>query len=174
MNFINNILEIKTGDALLVGGHSFLAEAIQEFENCKFNHAGMFYWCYDELFVIEADKPGVVLTHFDEYIKGKSHLLVCKPDFAVDGVEYGKFMLPLLGRKRYGFFNLLIAQPIKFLTNGRIWLGSNADDPGRFICGQFVEYVYNHFNEDMFPNWKRDAPSDIFNNYHFKHYLFQR
>lgn len=171
---ISDVNFIKTGDTLLVGGHSFLAKAIQDFEKCKWNHAGMFYWCYDELMVAEAEKPGVVLTPFSEYIKGKSHLLICKPDFAVDGIEYGKFILPKLGKTRYGFFNLLIAQPIKFLTNGRIWIGSDNQNPKRFICGQFVEYIYNHFNPDLFPNWLRDAPSDIYANSHFAHFLFKK
>lgn len=164
---------IKTGDSLLVSGHSWLAKTIQDIQKAKWNHAGMFYWCYDELMVAEADRPGVVLTPFSEYINGKSHLLILKPKFVCDGSEYGKFILPMLGKKRYGFLNLLVAQPIKFLTRGRIWVGSNNENPKRFICGQYVEYVYNHFNPDMFPNWVRDAPLDLFKSLHFNQYLYR-
>jgi len=174
METISDLRLIKTGDTLLVSGHSWLAGKIQDIQKCKWNHAGMFYWCYDELMVIEADKPGVVPTSFSEYIQGKSHLLTLKPKFACDGSEYGKFMVPMLGKKRYGKLNLVFAQPVKFFTNGRIWLGSNKDNPKRFICGQFVEYVYNHFNPDLFPNWKRDAPVDLYNSTHFNQYEFIR
>ena len=171
---INNPEQISTGDYLLVGGTSFLAKAIRYFEKCKWNHAGMFYYIYGQLYVVEMDKPGLVLTAFSEYIKGKSNLLIGKPKFAVDGVEYGKYILPKLGKTRYGFFNLLIAQPIKFLTGKRVWLGSNDDNPKRMICGEFVEMVYHYFNPDLFVNWKTDAPSDIFTDTHFDQYLFER
>jgi hypothetical protein len=174
MQTILDIQQIQTGDTLLVSGKSWLAHEIQNFEKCSWNHAGMFFWLENELFIIEMDAPGLVMTHFSDYIKGKSNLLICKPDFTIDESAYRSYVFPMLGKTRYGFFNLLIAQPIKFLTNKRIWLGSLDDSPKRLICGEFVEMTYNHFNPDLFISWKRDAPSDIFNDTHFEHFLFVR
>jgi hypothetical protein len=183
---IRNINQIKTGYYLLVSSKGFLPQEIQNFEKCKWNHAGMFFWVKEVtiingvtyqpgLYVAEMVARGFVLTPFDEYIKSTSGLLIGEPLFAVDEVAYWNYILPQLGHEKYGFFNLLIAQPIKFLTNYRIWLGDVDDNnPSRFICGEKVENIYNHSNPDIFTNWKRDAPSDIYKDYHFKQYLYQR
>ena len=171
---ISDINDIKTGDTLLVSSHSWLARKIQLFEKCEYNHAGMFFWNYRILFIAEMDKPGLVLTAFSEYIKGKSRLLILKPKFDVDGVEYGKYILPQIGKIRYGFFNLLFAQPIKFITGKRIWFGSNDDNPKRLICGEFVEKVYNHFHPEYFENWKQDDPSVLFKSTLFNKYEFKK
>ena len=171
---ISDINQINTGDTLLVSSHSWLAKKIQNFEKCNWNHAGLFFWVYGKLFVAEMVACGLVLTDFEEYIKGKSHLLICIPRFKIDGVEYGKYIIPKLGKTRYGFFNLLIAQPIKFITGKRIWLGNNNENPKRLICGEFVEMVYNHFHPEYFTTWKEDAPSDIYNSILFNKYEFKR
>lgn len=174
MEKISDILLIKTGDTLLVSGKSWLARTIQKFQKCVFNHAGMFFWLENELFVIEMDKEGLVMTDFSDYVKGKAALLICKPDFYIDKPAYRSYVFPMLGKTRYGFFNLFLAQSIKFITNKRIWLGSLDENPKRLICGEFVEKVYHYFNPDLFPDWQRDAPSDIFDSSHFQHFLFQR
>jgi hypothetical protein len=174
---IRDIKEIKTGDNLLVSGKKFLARVIQKFESCHWNHSAMFWWNYDELMVIEADKRGICITPFKDYINGKADLLILKPKFAVDGSEYGKFMLPFCGHTRYQYGNLLLAQSIRFLTGGRLWLGPNdpEKDPKAFICGQWVAYVYYHMTDKyMFPDWPRIAPSDIFVNKNFEQYNFVR
>lgn len=171
---INDFSQIKTGDCLLVSSCSFLAKAIQWFERCEYNHAGMFYWCYDTLMVIEAEKEGVIMTPFldyinkDDYKLGKIKLLLLRPEFDVDGSEYGKFMLPYLGKTRYGFFNLLLAQSIRFLTAGRIWIGPSGKNKKRFICGEWVAFVYSRFNP-YFHEWYRYAPSDLFDDLVFTH-----
>lgn len=164
---------IKTGDNLLVSSKSWIGKAIQKFQKCKYNHSAMFYWAYNELFVIEADKRGVCLTPFSDYIKSDKKLLILKPEFPVDGSVYGSFMLPYAGHTKYGYFNLLCAQAIKFITAGRIWLGPNNDEATKtFICGEFVAYVYHHFNDWLFEDWYRLAPSDLYNHSQFTHYLF--
>jgi hypothetical protein len=178
-------LQIQPIDTLLVGGTSFLAHAIQDFEKCSWNHAGMFVRIEKDfdyvgiiikagLYVAEMTAKGLVLTEFQEYIDGKSNLLICRPKFPVNVEEYYNYIYPKLFKEKYGFFNLLVAQPIKFLTNHRIWLGSNDDNPKRLICGEFCEMTYNHFNPDIFPDWKWSAPSDIFKSDLFTQFQYSR
>lgn len=166
---------IKTGDTLLVSSRSLLGKIIQQFEKNLWNHAGMFVWRGTILYVAEMVKQGLVLTPFSEYIQGKSNLMICQPVFPVNEKEYWEHIEPQLGREKYGFFNLIIAQPVKYLTNHRLWLGDVDDNnPKRLICGEFVEKEYNFHNPAYFMNWKRDAPSDIYNSILLNHLLFER
>ena len=170
---IFNPLQINDCDVLLVGGHSFLSKAIKWFEKYSYSHAALFHRIIEAttingiiyqpgLYVSEMIAKGLVLTNFQDYIDGSSDLLILKPKFTIDTTAIWNHILPQLGKEKYGFFNLLIAQPIKYLSNYRIWLGDVDDNnPPRLICGEHVEREFNCYNNLLFPNWKRDAPSDI-------------
>jgi hypothetical protein len=180
MEKITSIRGINTGDALLVSSKSWLARQIQKFqktqdpEGGKWNHAAMFWWAYDELFVIEADKFGIACTPYSEYVFSNRDLLVIKPKFKVDGSEYGKFMLPYVGHTRYDKWNLVVAQAVKMLTFGKLWLGHDKTNTKKFICGEWVAFVYNHFECTVFPNWNRTAPVDIYEHPYFTKYPFEK
>ena len=113
MREITNILDIKTGDILLVDSSGFLPEAIHLFQGNDFNHAGIFVWVGTRLYVFEAIKQGQAFTTIGDYLskqeKGEAALLVLKPsenDFEnVDWQEFIDFILPLT-HKPYGFVNL--------------------------------------------------------------------
>jgi hypothetical protein len=172
---MTDINTIKTGDTLLVSSKTELALIIQGFENCRWNHAAMFVWQGTILYVAEMVECGLVMTNFDEYIQGKSGLLVCKPKFEVDIKTLWEHIDKQLGRVKYGFFNLCIAQPIKFLTNYRIWLGDvDNDNPKRLICGEFVCREYHYLHPEYFTDWSRLDPSDIFKSTLFQQELFVR
>ena len=170
---------IKTGDTLLVSSKSLLAKLIQKFQKIqnkeagKWNHAAMFWWGYDELFVIEADKRGICITPFKDYSESNRELLLLVPKFEVDGVKYGSFMLPYCGHTRYDKFNLLIAQSVKILTFGKVWLGERKQKDNKFICGEWVAFVYNHFNNDMFTKSQKIAPIDLYLNDNFHHIILK-
>lgn len=168
-----HISEVATGDTLLVSSKSWLARQIQAFQKMeypqggKWNHAGMFWWAYDECMVIEADKYGIAITPFADYLTSNKDLLQLVPVFKVDGSEYGKYMLPYCGHTRYNRFNLVIAQAIKFATHGRVWIGPN-DSEFRFICAHFNAHVYNHF-EHCFERPGEIAPVDLWRSDMFTH-----
>jgi hypothetical protein len=173
---ITSFNQINTGDALLVSGTSWLARTIQKFQSLEkqngshWNHAGMFWWCYDKLMVIEADRLGITCTDFHSYyIHGKSELLCLKPKFPIYGNDYGKFLCKFWGHSKYDYYTLLIAEPVKFLTNNRLWIGRNNLSSYRFICGEFVAFVYKHFHPELFPDVTRISPSELYNSYIFEH-----
>jgi hypothetical protein len=178
--------DINTCDVLLVGANSFLSKAIQKFEKCAYSHAALFIrlnapttinnTLYQSgLYVAEMLANGLCFTNFDDYIKGSDRLLILKPKYAVNPDNYCKNVFPMLGKEKYGFVNLFLCQPIKFLTNYRIWFGDVSDNaPPRMICGEFVEDMINRENPDLFQNWMRDAPSDLYNSDQFTQYEYSR
>lgn len=166
---------INTGDALLVSSHGFLQEAIQEIENCKFNHAGVFLWLNNLLYVCEATEKGIVITLFSKFEERQEiGLLVMKPRFGTNENDYINFCLLYVGHTNYGFFNLLVAQALRFATKKKLWIGPNKDpETHHFICGEFVAFVYNHFNPEVFCNWNELAPSDLFDANCFDKFIYK-
>ena len=175
-------MNIETGDNLLVSSEGFLPEAIQWFENCKWNHSAFFLWINNVLYVIESDGHGIALTKFQDYINGYKGLLVLKPKLPIDDKiksEIIDYVLEYTGHTPYDFLNLLFFQPIryitKFLFSKEIWIGrSKRKANKRFICGEWVAYIYNHFF-GWFINWNQVAPVDIYiNKEYFDHYEYIR
>jgi hypothetical protein len=186
METIFNPLQINSCDVLLVGGHSFLSKAIKFFEKYPYSHGALFHRITEAeiinsviyqpgLYVSEMVAKGLVLTNFQDYIDSGSDLMILKPKFTVDPAVVWGHILPQLGKEKYGFFNLLVAQPVKYLTNYRIWLGDVDDNnPPRLICGEHVCREINYFNPEYFTDWKRLAPSDIGKSTLFEHYQYSR
>lgn len=160
---------IKSGDSLLVGSNSWLAKAIQFFTKSKYNHAGIFWWSYDVLMVVEEDttgygSAGLIVTPFTDYMKSNKKLLIRRPLFPVDGSNYGKFMQNYFGKLRYSYFDLIIAQPIfqitKRIFKKGVWVGRKSLKDGKTVCSGWVYFVYNYFT-NKFEDWYRKAPSDL-------------
>jgi hypothetical protein len=166
---------IKTGDTLLTSGTKFLAEAIQTFEKCKWNHDAMFVWINGVLYVVEACMKGIILTRFSDYTSSNNGLLIMKPKFVMPSEgDILNFTLPYVGHTNYGFFNLIVAQAFRFLTKKKLWIGPKKDPmTHNFICGEFVGFVYNNFDQKLFDDWNKIAPSDIFESDFFDKFVFQ-
>lgn len=159
----NVIANIETGDVLLVSSGSWLARQIQRFQKCKYNHAGIFIKIDNELWISEALEHGLALTSITEYMLSKSKLLVLKPKEKINEQkkEYIKnTTLNHSGKYPYEYSNLLIFQPIKFLTG--LWIGRKENKADkRFICGEWVCFLY-HEAFDIFPEWNKAAPVDLY------------
>ena len=169
--------DIKTGWTVLVSTRNKeLPKIIQWFQKIvsklgyKYNHAMVAWWAYGRLFFIEADKYGIAITPFEDYSDNlKYELLVLIPKFEVDGVEYGKFMLPFCGHAKYDKWNLLIAQPVSIISDGEIWLGGKENNK-KFICAEWVYFVNKHFHPELFPKQpERICPANLFDNENFTH-----
>jgi len=178
--------QIQSCDCLLVQGKSVLSFLIQKFEKCNYSHGALFHRFTEPttlngitypigLYISEMVANGLVLTNFDEYVNSGDNLIICRPKFTTDSKAYWDFVSPMINKEHYGFFNLLVAQPIKYLTNYRIWLGDvNNENPPNLICGEHVERTYNHFNPDYFVNWMQSAPSDIYMSDLLNKFVFKR
>lgn len=162
-----NINLINTGDLLVVGhSESFVSKSISKLTNSEYSHTAIFWWNYDELFVIESDgskffsRPGVILTPFKEYLESGRKLLVKKPLFSIDGSEWGKFMLTKVGKIHYSYFDLIVAQPIYILSNKKLWVGTTEKNVHRMVCSAWTGYIVNHFNPDRCIDWVELQPKD--------------
>lgn len=161
-----NFSNIKTGDCLLTSGSSWLASAIKKFTKCKYNHAGMFIWIQEDLYIAEMDRrvktsgAGLILTPFEDYATSKKKLLVKSPIFTFDEKILRHVVTDNIGRFKYSYFNLIIAQPILQLTGK--WIGFNKEN--HMVCSAFVSWVYNKVRPDMkaFENWPEKDPEDLF------------
>ena len=175
--------QIKTGDVLLVSTNSWLPKAIQFFQKKQdkiggiYNHAMVACWLFGELFVIEATEKGIVLTSFQkEYIKKSRYekIIGLRPKFETNEQKYGEFMLPYVSNAHYDFMNLVVYQAIKFITNGKVWLGEKKENDSDFICGEWAAFVTNRCNGenkiDLIPKETEIAPIDLFESDKFIHY----
>ena len=170
-------MQFKTSDILLVSSKGFLPDAIQEFQGNKYNHAGLILEIENVFYVCEALKYGIALTNINDYLENKSkQLLILRSEIEPTNETKSKminFCLPYCGNAPYEYINLLFYQPIKYIAKKlfgkEIWIGrSKAKSNKRFICGEWVAYVYNEFTFD-FENWNKVAPVDLYNSKKFKH-----
>lgn len=168
------VKDINTGDVLLVSSSSWLSSTIQDFQNCKWNHAGLFLWIENQLYVCEAHRYGVRLKDFSAFINGNSQLMILKPvnKYSSTTKEYMiHFCLPYCGNAPYDFMSLVIHQPIKFLFGK--WIGKKVSEASkRFTCGEWVMFVYYHFT-GWFENWYKHAPVDLYNSVYFTRHLYK-
>lgn len=174
-------MKIETGDNLLVSSKGILPEAIQWFEDCKWNHSAFFLWLNDILYVIEADKHGIALTKWEDYTKSDKGLLILKPKKPIDDKTKSDmidFVLEYTGHTPYEYINLLFYQPIRYIAkklfDKEIWIGrSKSKSNKKFICGEWVAYIYNHFF-GWFSKWNQIAPVDIYDDSNFDYYEWRK
>ena len=163
-------LDIKTGDSLLVSGSSWIDKEIKYIEHNNWNHEGKFWWCYGILYVIESDGADVWITKFSDYLSSGKQLLLLKPKWDVDGVEYGKLMLSMVGRVSYNYWNI-IAQLLRYVSKGKInWYNKSER---YMICSGFGAYIDNYFT-GFFPESYKLSPADRFNSDKYIHYEIDR
>lgn len=155
----NNIL---TGDLYLEAGIGWLSKQIRRFTKSKVNHSGIAWYCYGKLFIIEENKYkggiGLIATPIEDKKDKKYYFR--RPNFAVDGSEYGKFMLTKLGKFKYSKFDLIIAQPIYLLSGKRLWIGGKTMKDNKTVCSGFCGFVYDNFT-GLYPNWYKMSPADF-------------
>ena len=174
-------IQIETGDNLLVSSKGIVPEAIQWFQTCKFNHSAFFIWLNNILYVIEADKHGIALTKFKDYIESDKGLLILKPKVKIDDKTKSDmidFVLEYTGHTPYEYINLLFYQPVRYiwkkLFGKEIWIGrSESKSHKKFICGEWVSFIYNVFM-GWFTNWNEVAPVDIYFDRNFNQYVYIR
>ena len=180
MNIISDIYQINTGDNLLVSTESFLGDAIQEFQKCKWNHSAKFLWLHDKLYIVEAEKRGECITPFEYYTSNPAKYQLCiqKQRITQTPLQVERWIhyaLEKCGKSTYGYTNLLIAQPVKYLFGA--WIGAKSlekvENRG-FICGQLVAYL-DHLTYGWYPNneWIPIAPVDLYKSGHYENFIWK-
>jgi hypothetical protein len=174
-------MRLQTGDILLVDTEGFIPSKIDKFQGNDYNHAGFIVILYGVTYVFEAIDSGMAFTPFSMYqdrLKNGEdlRLLIVSPKQsiwkAVTDKELISFILPLT-RQKYEFSNLLFHQAIRYIAkklNFELWIGRRkAKATEKFICGELVMHIYNHFFGWFDDVWYKGAPVDIYNNSKFEH-----
>lgn len=159
------MVDIKTGDILLVGGHSWLSRQISRFTNSEWTHAGVFCYIWGELYIIEALSKGIQITKWSDPIYNSGDhktkgLMVMKylGKKQYTEKEMATFMLPYCGTRRYDYPGLF--EQAYFQITGR-WIGRTKDKATkRFYCSEFVSFVHNHFLDNI-GNWWEMSPAQL-------------
>lgn len=167
-----NFDDIGTGDLMLDSGVGWLAKEIQDFTKCKYNHAAIFIRIDGILYVAEMNRriktlgAGLVETDFDEYFQGKDTVLICKRKFTIDKDKAVNFITENVGRIKYSYFNLIVAQPILQITErifGKgLWIGTN--QANHMVCSAFASWFYMNMRPDMecWKDWAQKDPQDLY------------
>lgn len=177
---INEIVDL---DVLLVHNKKgFLTKAIQEFQENKYNHAGILLWLQGKIYVSEAVDNGLALTPFiSDYFAYNDvdyQFLILRPSFIIPPSvreEAIHYILSKTGHSEYDFVNLLVHQPIKYIAKKvfgkELWIGRKRELANRtFVCGEWVGHVFNKYFGVFFDHHKI-APVDIYNHKQFKHFV---
>jgi hypothetical protein len=173
------LTQARTGQVLLVASNTFLSNAIRWFEGSDWSHAALIVIINNEPFVVEAIKTGMACTKLSDYIADKGERLgILHPNFVItieDEQKIIEFALPLTGRKRYGFLNLIGLQGLRYLCLklfGREteadWLMDKLNTSNRLICAEACAYILNTVIPGMFPEWREIAPKDLYLSKNFK------
>jgi hypothetical protein len=176
-----NTTQIQTGDIMLVQTNTILARTIQFFQKLRYreggeyNHAGVFEWINNVLYVVEAIKTGIQRTDFvKEYSKDKYKSIIClKPKFDISKSDFSTFMQPYIGTTKYDKWDLAWYQLVRMVTGS--WIGSSIIHEKHFICGQWVAYCYNKlagYTKEM-PAVTYIAPIDLYLNTNFSHFVIK-
>ena len=72
-----------------------------------------------------------------------------------------------INKTKYDYLNLLVYQPIKILSLGKIWLGEKKEDEKTFICSEWVAFVYNKTTVYSFKEQLSMIPVDFFKHLNF-------
>ena len=173
--------QVENLDIILVHTKKgLLPELIQEFQGNDYNHAMIALWLCSELYMSEATEHGPALTDFmkEYYHNDKYDLLVLKPDFNIHIERYRNRMVHWLlsntGHSEYDYANLLIHQPIKFLSKKilkrELWIGRKGKLAEKiFICGEWVAFPYYLYCHIFMTLIDKIAPADIYNHPDFRH-----
>lgn len=164
---------IKDGDILLCSNNTFISKAIRYFQKNKYSHAGLFIYINNRLFVAEATKRGITLTNYYEYLNNKNYnIKIIKyknknSDKLKQELNYELYFDLIMNNlsKPYDYISLLFYEPIRFIF--KKWIGKKNKGNNKFMCGEFVAYVYNKLY-NIFDNWYEIAPVDIEKNENFE------
>lgn len=142
---------IKDGDVLMFRGGYRISSLIKWFTISDYSHAGIAVWWNKRLMVMEADKPGVVVTTLKRKIsvyRGKVEWFVCNRDISQDDrMKMVIFAQDELG-KSFAKWRALL-----FGLKARLGIELNAIDKltkhDKLFCSEYVANIYRQADIDL-------------------------
>jgi hypothetical protein len=175
-----DIKDIEAGDLVFRSGTSFIARAIQKFQDWRFNHVAIALDIWGVTYVAESEKPGFITNSIADSIKGAKDVVIGKPKGPMKRSKeiVGKVITPMLGKHRYDFASLLFFQAIytitsRFSKSGEgIWLGKKDNKAmKRLYCSEAAAYIwYVLSGGQIFKKWWKYNPKMLMHSMYFDFY----
>jgi hypothetical protein len=148
-------MELKTGDILNCTGKKLLSKIIKMFTKSRFSHTAIFIEIWGEKFIMDAQKDGIQLRPFNQWIKKYDYdFEVRRASFEINQTTFSKRMTSRLGTQ-YDVKSLVIGQPIEIFT-GKWVTDKHEDYTKKLYCSEFVAWCYGV--EDFY----KMSPQDVY------------
>lgn len=135
-----NPTNLKTGDILHCTGDRLISRLIMKFTKSKFSHSAIFVEIWGQPFVIDAQKDGVNLRPWNEWMNKYNYKIVANRSTRdYNEKSLAKRAMTKIGHTGYDFESLIFKQPIELLT-GKWFVKKNEQE--RMYCSEFVAWVY--------------------------------
>ena len=134
-------MELKTGDILNCSGKNLLSKIIKLFTKSRFSHTAIFIEIWGEQFIMDAQKDGIQLRPFKEWVKKYNYdYEIRRAPYELNQVNFSKRMTSRLGTP-YDVKSLVIGQPIEIFTSK--WVTDKHEDyTKKMYCSEFVAWCY--------------------------------
>jgi len=147
---------LKIGDILHCSGQKYLSRAIKFFTKSEFSHSAIFIEIWGQPYIIDAQKDGVNVRPFDEWIKMFNYKFTVTrfPDAPENEHDFCIRAMSKSGNTAYDFEGLLLKHPAQLIT-GKYKEGKN--DQERMYCSEYVAWAH------QIPNNYKLTPKDLYN-----------
>jgi hypothetical protein len=148
-------MELKTGDILNCTGKKLLSKIIKLFTKSRFSHTAIFIEIWGEQFIMDAQKDGIQLRPFKEWVKKYNYdYEVRRAPYEINQVNFSKRMTSRLGTP-YDVKSLVIGQPIEIFT-GKWITDKHEDYTKKLYCSEFVAWCYG------VESYYKMSPQDVY------------
>lgn len=152
-----NIEKLNTGDILHCSGKRLISKIIKKATNSEFSHTALFIRIWDRPYIIDAQKDGVNLRPFNEWIdKYNYDFRVYRSPNLVQETSFAVRAMAKCGNTAYDLEGLLLKQPFELITGK--WNNRGEKKEGdKMYCSEYVAWCYG---------WKESykmSPKDLFN-----------
>lgn len=143
-----NPSKLHTGDILHCTRNTFISRLIKMVIGGEYSHTALFIEIWGQPFIVEAQKNGVNLKHFDAWTKKYNY------SFSVSRFTgYPKISdeiislraLSVAGVTPYDFESFLFRKPKEILT--KKW-NSRKNESKKMFCSEYVAWVYQFDNDE--------------------------
>jgi len=135
-----NPTNLNTGDILHCSSNRLISRIIKRLTKSKFSHSAFFIEIWGQPYVIDAQKDGVNLRPWNEWLDKYVYDIVAhRSSRKYSSDALAKRAMTKIGHTGYDFEGLLFKQPLKLLT-GKWFVRKNESE--RMYCSEFVAWVY--------------------------------
>jgi len=146
--------QLKIGDILHCSGKGTLSKLIRFFTKSKISHTAVFIEVWGKPYIIDAQKDGVNVRPYDEWMKTFQYDFIVTRFLApLDEKAYCIKAMSMSGHTAYDFKGLLIKHPWKLIT-GNYKRERNPTE--RMYCSEYVAWTYG------ITDFYRLTPKDLY------------